>query len=174
VEKPPGLEFEAEAELGAVGVSKRCARSLSTAVALRLAKSTAVEVRVDVVTGIIPVPDVVHFPDHAEFHVLADLEGIRSTKVKFDKWFAAEAVHLQLFAAEGSAAISASAVDRGAPISVDVEAGETSIGPPRRRLKRGSHFKAIRQHENTAGSEAIALIEVGGAEFTTQVTRAPE
>ena len=101
-------EFEAEAELGTVCVSERRTRSLPAAITHRLAKSTAVKIGVDIVAGIVAIPDVVHLPDHAEFHVLADLEGIRGAKVKFDERLAAEAIYLRFLAAESIRPISAS------------------------------------------------------------------
>src|SRR5438128_11010945 len=116
--------------MGPVCVSKRCTRPLSSTVALRLAKRTAVKLRVDVVTGVVAIANAVHFPDQSNFHVLADLEGIRGAKVKFDERLAAEAIYLQFLAADGIRPISASAVDRRASISVDVFTRESSVGPP--------------------------------------------
>ena len=101
-------EFEPEAKLGTVCVSKRCTRPLSSAEALRLAKRTAVKIRVGVVTGVVAIANVVHFPDQSKFHVLADLEGIRGAKVKFDERLAAEAISLRFLAAESIRPISAS------------------------------------------------------------------
>src|SRR5580765_8469070 len=111
LESPPS-EFETEAELGPISVPEGRARPLSAAVTLRLAESAAVKVGVDVVAGIVAIPDVVHFPYDPELHVFADLEGICGTKIKFDKCLPAEAVSLKFWAAESVRAIRASAVDR--------------------------------------------------------------
>ena len=108
----PPLEFETEAELGPISVPEGRARPLSAAVTLRLAERAAVKVGVDVVAGIVAIPDVVHFPYDPELHVFADLEGIRGSKIKFDKWLPAEAVRLKFIAAESVGGIRASAVDR--------------------------------------------------------------
>src|SRR5262249_7357068 len=136
------LELEPEPELRTVRISERCTRPLPAAIALRSAKTATVEIGIDVVAGIVAIPDVVHLPNHAELHVFADLEGIRGAKVKLDERLAAETVYLDFLAAQSLRSVGTGAVDCGASVTIDVLACQRRVRSAAGSLEGRRHLKA--------------------------------